>query len=87
MKKDYSKLVYKIDYSILFILNAVGMILELVASRLLSPYFGSSNFVWTAIIGIILLAGSLGNLIGGKIASKTYARFYACMLLLFASIY
>ncbi len=78
---------HKIDYSVLFILNAVGMILELVASRLLSPYFGNSNFVWTAIIGIILLAGSLGNLIGGKIASRVHARFYTCMLLLFASIY
>lgn len=75
------------DYIALFILNAAGMILELVASRLLSPYFGNSNFVWTAIIGIILLAGSLGNIIGGKISKYKYARLITCSLLLFAAIY
>ena len=71
----------------LFTLDAVLMILELVAARLMSPYFGNSNFVWTAIIGIILLAGSLGNLIGGKIASHKYPRYMVCCLLLIASIY
>ena len=68
------------DYIVLFILNAAGMILELVASRLMSPYFGNSNFVWTAIIGIILLAGSLGNILGGKIANKRNARYLTIML-------
>lgn len=77
----------KIDYLVLFILNAAGMILELVASRFLSPYFGNSNFVWTAIIGIILLAGSLGNLIGGKIASFNNKRVVVGVLLIFAAIY
>ncbi len=39
---------------ILFVVEAICMILELVASRALAPYFGSSNFVWTSVIGIIL---------------------------------
>lgn len=30
---------------IIFIVDAIGMILELVASRIISPYFGNSNFV------------------------------------------
>ena len=76
-----------LDYTVLFVLNAAGMILELVASRLMSPYFGNSNFVWTAIIGIILLAGSLGNLIGGKISAKKNARYLTIMLLLLAAVY
>ena len=78
---DYS------DYVVLFLLNGVGMVLELVASRLMSPYFGNSNFVWTAIIGIILLAGSLGNLIGGRLAVSRNARGWAMLFLLFAAIY
>lgn len=53
---------------ILFVVDAICMILELVASRLLSPYFGNSNIVWTSVIGIILLSGSLGNYLGGIIA-------------------
>ena len=56
---------------ILFVVNAVYMILELVASRILAPYFGSSNLIWTSIIGIILLSTSVGNYIGGVIADKT----------------
>ncbi|MBR6505647.1 fused MFS/spermidine synthase [Candidatus Saccharibacteria bacterium] len=77
----------KIDYIILFVLNSAEMILELVAARLLSPYFGNSNFVWTAIIGIILLATSLGNVVGGKIASWKNPKFWVGSILLLASIY
>ncbi len=75
------------DYVMLFSLNGLEMILELVAARLLSPYFGNSNFVWTAIIGIILLSASIGNLIGGRLAKLKTARYWACLLLLFASVY
>src|SRR3989344_184944 len=46
------------------------MALELTASRILSPYIGSSIFVWTAIIGVILAALSLGYYQGGKLADK-----------------
>lgn len=55
---------------IIFLVNAICMILELVASRVLSPYFGSSNLVWTAVIGIILLSSSIGNYYGGILADK-----------------
>lgn len=60
---------YRFDI-ITFLVNAICMILELVASRVLSPYFGSSNLVWTAVIGIILLSSSIGNYYGGIIADK-----------------
>lgn len=55
---------------VLFLLGAIYMILELIASRVLSPYFGTSNIIWTSIIGIILLSSSLGNYIGGIIADR-----------------
>lgn len=55
---------------IIFTIDAICMILELIASRLLSPYFGSSNIVWTSVIGIILLSSSIGNFVGGKIADR-----------------
>jgi spermidine synthase len=44
------------------------MILELVGSRVLAPYIGTSTIVWTSLIGIILGALSLGYYVGGKIA-------------------
>jgi len=60
---------YKYEIT-LFMMNALAMSLELVASRLLSPYFGNANIVWTCIIGIILLSNSIGNVLGGKLSDK-----------------
>ena len=50
--------------------GGVGMVLELVGSRLLAPYFGNSLFVWTALIGIMLGFMSLGNYLGGRVADR-----------------
>ena len=46
------------------------MAVELGASRLLAPYFSSSQIVWTIIIGTIMIAMALGNLYGGRMADK-----------------
>ncbi len=46
------------------------MAVELGASRLLAPYFSSSQIVWTIIIGTIMIAMALGNLYGGKASDK-----------------
>jgi hypothetical protein len=42
------------------------MAIELLGGRLLAPYFGSSIYVWGAIITIFMLALSLGYLAGGR---------------------
>ena len=46
------------------------MAVELGASRLLAPYFSSSQIVWTIIIGTIMIAMALGNVWGGRAADK-----------------
>ncbi len=46
------------------------MAVELGASRLLAPYFSSSQIVWTIIIGTIMIAMALGNIFGGRWADK-----------------
>jgi spermidine synthase len=46
------------------------MAVELGASRLLAPYFSSSQIVWTIIIGTIMIAMALGNLWGGRSADR-----------------
>jgi hypothetical protein len=42
------------------------MTIELLGGRLLAPYFGSSIYVWGAIITVFMLALSLGYLWGGR---------------------
>ena len=56
---------------IVFLSGAIEMGIELLAARILSPYVGSSNVVWTSIIGVILASMSIGYYLGGKIADKT----------------
>lgn len=46
------------------------MAVELGASRLLAPYFSSSQIVWTIIIATIMIAMAAGNVYGGKSADK-----------------
>jgi len=55
---------------VVFVCGSVVMIFELVGSRILGPYFGTSIFVWTSLMGVILGSLSLGYYLGGKIADK-----------------
>jgi len=46
------------------------MAVELAASRLIAPYFSSSQIVWTIIIATIMIAMALGNIWGGRQADR-----------------
>ncbi len=72
---------------IVFLSGAIGMGLELIAARVLSPYVGSSNVVWTSIIGIILASMSIGYWIGGKKADKDANLDKLSNILLLAAIF
>ena len=72
---------------IVFFAGAIGMGLELIAARILSPYVGSSNVVWTSIIGIILASMSLGYWIGGKRADKNATIDQISDILLISAIF
>ncbi|MDI6773643.1 MAG: fused MFS/spermidine synthase, partial [bacterium] len=50
--------------------GAVLMGLEIVGSRLIAPFFGSSVFVWGGLISIFLGALSLGYYLGGMMADR-----------------
>jgi spermidine synthase len=67
-----------IFYFTIFISGLSVMGIELSASRLLAPFFGASLFVWTNIIGIILISLSIGYFFGGKFADKNpeIKKFY-----------
>jgi hypothetical protein len=44
---------------------------ELLGGRLMAPYFGSSIFVWGAIIAVFMTALAIGYLIGGQLSLRS----------------
>jgi len=64
-----------------FINGFVIMTIELLGGRVMSPYFGTSVYVWGSIITIFMLSLSLGYLWGGRLSSRnpnpnTFALFF-----------
>ena len=53
---------------VVFLCGAVVMAYEIIGSRILGPYVGTSMTVWSAIIGVILLSLSAGYFFGGRLA-------------------
>ncbi len=68
-------------YLILFISGGAVLSLELLASRILTPYFGVSLYIWTGILSITLVALALGYWAGGKLAAGKNARIQVSRLL------
>jgi spermidine synthase len=75
-----------VPHVIVFATSMGVMIVELVASRLVSKYLGSSLFTWTGVIGVVLGGISLGNWLGGRLADRFRPRTLAAVLLLIASV-
>ncbi len=53
-----------------FASGAVLLGVEIAASRVLAPFFGSSLFVWGSLIGVVLTGLSLGYWAGGALADR-----------------
>src|SRR5947208_6259763 len=68
---------------IVFVSGAVLMGLEIVGSRVLAPYFGSSIFVWGSLISVVLAALSIGYYWGGWLSGRepSYGRLLTLLLI------
>ena len=60
--------------ALVFVTSAAVLVLEIVAARLLAPYVGVTLETYTAIIGTILAAISLGTWVGGRLADRLDPR-------------
>ncbi len=59
---------------------------ELLGGRLLAPNFGSSIYVWGALIAVFMLALSLGYLVGGRWSQRNPSLGRLALLLALAAL-
>lgn len=74
---------------VVFLTGACVLIIEVVAIRILSPYYGNTIFTVSSVIGIVLAALSVGYYFGGKLADKypTEKIFYTIILISGLSVF
>ncbi len=68
-----------------FTCGAVVMVLEMVGSRVMAPYMGTSIVVWTALIGIVMASLAAGYWLGGRVADKSPTRSLLVKIILGAA--
>ncbi|HAV61148.1 MAG TPA: hypothetical protein DCY13_02145, partial [Verrucomicrobiales bacterium] len=63
--------------------GAAILVVEILGAKMLSPYFGTSHFVWTAQIAVTLVSLAVGYWFGGRLADRApdLRHLYRCMLL------
>ncbi len=61
-------------FALIFISGGAILALELLTSRIMTPYFGVSLYIWTGILSITLTSLALGYWWGGRLASGPKAR-------------
>lgn len=67
-----------------FLQGFLSMGFQLVATRLLAPFFGSTLFVWSFVISTFLAAFSLGAILGGLFSQLAARRLMANLVALVA---
>ncbi|MCH9806319.1 MAG: fused MFS/spermidine synthase [Alphaproteobacteria bacterium] len=68
---------------------ACGLVIEIVAGRMIAPYLGMSLYTWTAIIAVVLAGFTAGHWVGGILAEKPsgQARRAVALSLFLAGIF
>lgn len=67
--------------------GAAIMIVEILGAKMLSPYMGTSHFVWTAQIAVTLVALACGYYVGGRLADLSQSLQWLYWAILGAAIY
>lgn len=57
-------------YLIVFMTGASVMVIELLGTRLIAPFYGASLYVWSSLISVTMIALAVGYFVGGRWADR-----------------
>jgi spermidine synthase len=57
-------------YVIVFITGASVMVIELLGTRMIAPFYGASLYVWSSLISVTMIALAIGYFVGGRWADR-----------------
>lgn len=77
---------HNLHLCIIFITGAAVLILEVTATRLLSPYFGNTIYTVSSVISSILLALSIGYYTGGRLADRKATSYLFYLLIALSGV-
>jgi len=73
-------------FFVLIIEGSSLMTVELLGAKLLAPFYGSSLYVWTAILSITIIGLTLGYHFGGRLSAKHATEQRLILILSIAAI-
>jgi spermidine synthase len=76
-------------YLTVFVTGAVVLVLEILGTRFVAPYYGTTIYVWSSLIAVTLLGLTAGYFAGGWLADRnaTAAPMYYIILAAAAAVY
>jgi spermidine synthase len=73
-------------YITVFITGVVILILEILGTRIIAPYYGTTIYVWSSLIAVTLIALAIGYFLGGWLADKIPKKNMLYLIILITAI-
>ncbi|MGR9053914.1 MAG: fused MFS/spermidine synthase [Gammaproteobacteria bacterium] len=67
-------------YLTVFTTGATVMVIELLGTRFIAPFYGASLYVWASLISVTMMALATGYFVGGRCADRFEARGFSVIL-------
>jgi predicted membrane-bound spermidine synthase len=71
-------------YLTIFLTGASVMVIELLGTRLIAPFYGTSLYVWSSLIAVTMMALAVGYFVGGRWADRAKCTGLAFIIALAA---